>query len=292
MPTEIQEQTFDTGLVIINYAEGPPSGPALVLLHGGSMWWQDLESVIRDLAPRWHVYAPDFRGHGKSGRVPGRYRLQDYADDTIAFLRQRVTEPARLFGHSLGGEVALLVAAQSPDLVQAVVVGDAPLDKETMRAHGSGSRKRISAWRDLAGGTLSIDEIVEALKDTPTEMPDRPGPVTMREKWGEDSSVYTSLATRLYYNDPDMLTALLDDFDATMAGYEMDELLPAIRCPVLLLQADPDAGGLMTDAEVERALPLLAQPQHVRLKDTSHMLFTDEQQELILRTVEEFLESS
>ena len=79
MPIEIQEQTFDTGIVTINYAEGPPSGPPLILLHGGSARWQNSESAIQELAPRWHVYAPDFRGHGRSGRVPGSYRLQSFS---------------------------------------------------------------------------------------------------------------------------------------------------------------------------------------------------------------------
>jgi hypothetical protein len=31
---EIQEQSFDTGVVTLNYAEGPATGSALVLLHG------------------------------------------------------------------------------------------------------------------------------------------------------------------------------------------------------------------------------------------------------------------
>jgi pimeloyl-ACP methyl ester carboxylesterase len=70
----------------------------------------------------------------------------------------------------------------------------------------------------------------------------------------------------------------------------MDELLPAIRCPVLLLQADPAAGGVMTDAEVERALPLLRQPRHVRLEQTGHFLF-DPQKEPALRAMIEFFHS-
>jgi pimeloyl-ACP methyl ester carboxylesterase len=87
MAFKIQEHAFDTGTVTINYAKGPPSGPPLVLLHGGSGRWQNYEGIIPDLAARFHLYAPDFRGHGKSGRVPGRYQLEDYANDTIAFLR-------------------------------------------------------------------------------------------------------------------------------------------------------------------------------------------------------------
>jgi len=289
MPTETREHSFDTGTVTINYAEGPPSGLPLVLLHGGSGRWQNYEDVIPDLAARFHLYAPDFRGHGKSGRVPGRYRLQDYANDTITFLRQCVAESACLFGSSMGGMVALMVAAQAPGDVRAVVVGDSPLTRRTdSSAHRDRARARTEAWRDLAGGKLSIAEIIEALKDAPTEIPGQDEPVTMREKYGEDSGNYTWVATNLYYNDPDMLTAVLE---GTMTvGYEIEKVLPAIRCPVLLLQADPDAGGVMTDAEVERALPLLAHPQHVRFEQRSHALFLPEK-EPVLRAIVEFFES-
>ena len=289
MKLEIHEHTLDTGMVTINYAKGPPSGPPLVLLHGGSGRWQNYEGIIPDLAARFHLYAPDFRGHGKSGRVPGQYRIEDYADDTIAFLRQCVAEPAYLFGSSLGGMVALMVAAQAPSDVRAVGVGDSPLTRRTdSSADRDRTRARNAAWRDLAGGKLSIDEIVEALKDSPTEMPGQDEPVTMREKHGEDSGVYEFVATNLYYNDPDMLTAVTD---GTMtAGYEMEKVLPAIRCPVLLLQADPDAGGIMTDAEVERALPLLAHPRHVRFEQRSHALFLPEK-EPVLRAMVAFFES-
>jgi len=109
---KIKEQLFSTDTVTINYAEGPASGPPLVLLHGGSGRWQAFESIMPELAQDWRLYAPDLRGHGKSGRAAGRYRLQDYTDDMIAFFGQRVMEPAVVFGHSLGGMVALLLAAQ------------------------------------------------------------------------------------------------------------------------------------------------------------------------------------
>jgi pimeloyl-ACP methyl ester carboxylesterase len=280
MAAEIQERTFDAGVVTINYAEGPPSGvpsgapsgPPLVILHGGSGRWQYYQDVMPDLAAQYHLYAPDFRGHGKSGRVPGHYRLQDYAEDTIVFLRRCVAEPSYLFGHSLGGMIALMVAAQAPDDVRALVVGDSPLTPAGIEASGR-TRPRLKAWHDLAGGRFSIAEIAEALKDAPTFLPGQDEPVTMRERYGEDSSVYEHLATRLYHNDPDMLTALLDDHENTVAGYDMEVLLPAIRCPVLLLQADPDAGGEMTDADVERALSLLSQGQHVQLEGIDHPLF-------------------
>lgn len=286
----LREHTFASGVVAINYAEGPPSGPALVFLHGGSGRWQAYEDVLHDYAARFHLYAPSFRGHGGSGRVPGCYRFQDYTDDTIAFLQRCVAEPAYVFGHSLGGMIALMVAAQYTDGVRAVVVGDAPLWNIAERSGRGRTRARTVAWRDLAGGRLSVEQIMEALADASTEVPGQDEPVTMREKYGENAPVLRWLATNLYYDDPDMLTALLDDYDATTAGYEMEVVLPAIRCPVLLLQADPDAGGVMTDAEVKRALPLLAQAGHVRLGGAGHFFFHPDR-ERVLRAVVEFLES-
>jgi pimeloyl-ACP methyl ester carboxylesterase len=269
MTLQIREHTFDTGVVTINYAQGPPLGPPLVILHGGSGRWQYYQDVLPDLAVRFSLYAPDFRGHGRSGRVPGRYRFQDYADDTVAFLRRCVAEPAFLFGHSLGGMIALMVTAQAPDVVRALVVGDSPLT----RPRFGRNRRKNEAWRDLAGGKLSIKEIAEALKDTPTRVPGQDQEVTMRERYGEGADVFLHLATRLYHIDPDTLTALIDDLENTTVGYEMEAVLPGIRCPVLLLQADPDAGGLMKDADVARALPLLARGRRVRLEGIGHALF-------------------
>jgi pimeloyl-ACP methyl ester carboxylesterase len=70
----------------------------------------------------------------------------------------------------------------------------------------------------------------------------------------------------------------------------MTLVLPAIRCPVLLLQADPKAGGVMTDAEVEQGMPLLPQPTHVLLVGVSHV-FHNEQKEPVLQAITDFLTS-
>jgi pimeloyl-ACP methyl ester carboxylesterase len=284
---EIKESTFDTGTVILNYAEVTSPGRPLVLLHGGNARWQAFESILPDLAP-WRVYAPDFRGHGKSAWVPNRYRLQDYADDVLVFLRDRLKEPACIFGHSLGGMVALLVAAQNPDGVDAVVVGDAPLSSRTWHKALLQGQNRLVAWRDMSGGQMSMDDLIEALKDSPIEAPGISGPVSMRQIYGEDAPVFAWLATNLYQSDPDVLTAIIERFEATAAGYEMEAVLPAILCPVLLLQADPSAGGLMTDVEVEQALAFLARPGHVRLEGVSHILH-NERKEPVLAALTEFI---
>jgi pimeloyl-ACP methyl ester carboxylesterase len=245
--------------------------------------------MMPELAQEWRLYAPDLRGHGQSGRAAGRYRLRDYTADMIAFLRQRVAEPAVIIGHSLGGIVALLLAAQYPEEVRAVVVGDSPLTAETWRVVLERDREGLTLWRSLAGGSTPKAQIAQTFKDAPMQAPGRDEPVRMGDALGEDAPVFEWLATSLYQNDPDMLGVLLDDFDNTAAGYEMDQVLPAIRCPVLLLQADPATGGLMTDAEVERALTLLAQPSHVRLSGVSHVLH-NEQKAPVLQAILDFLQ--
>jgi pimeloyl-ACP methyl ester carboxylesterase len=286
----LTERLFDTGTVMLNVAEGPDNGPPLVLLHGGSGRWQACEPLVSDLADRWHVIAPDLRGHGKSGRVPWRYRVLDYADDIAALLRDRTREPAILFGHSLGGIIALMVAAQHPERVRAVVVGDSPLTRATWHALLLHDREGLKTWRTYSGGQRTLEEIVEALKNAPVvSSPDQPATARMREVWGEDSPVFMWLATNLYQQDPDVLGVLIDDFESAAAGYEMETLLPAIGCPVLLLQADPACGGVMSDAEVARALTLLARPTHARLAGVSHIL-QGEREDLVLEAMLPFLE--
>jgi pimeloyl-ACP methyl ester carboxylesterase len=112
--------------VELTYAEAG-AGPSLVLLHGIGARWQVFSPVIQRLSDRWHMLALDFRGHGTSGRAPGRYRLEDFCDDALRVLDLAGEAPPVVYGHSLGGWVALSLAVNHPERVKAVVVGDSAL---------------------------------------------------------------------------------------------------------------------------------------------------------------------
>ena len=284
----MKEAMFETGEIKLNYAEGPDAGPPLVLLHGGSARWQYFDQIIPELAERWHVFAPDLRGHGQSGWASGRYALRDYAEDISAFLL-KVTGPASLFGHSLGGMVALMTAGQCPDYVNAVVVGDSPLDAASWKVHtGERQREQIRAWQALAGGSHSVEQIIAGLKEAPVAVAGQSQPLRMRDVYADDHGVYAHLANRLYHNDPDMIGMLLDDFDNVAAGYDLENFGPSIECPVLLLQADASLGSATTDEEVARALACLPHARHKLFPGLSHLLFIEDKA-VVLQAIEEFL---
>ena len=159
------EKSFDTGEVVLNYAEGPNNGPPLLLIHGWTDRWQDFLPIIPTLSMRWHIYALDFRGHGKSGRTQGKYRPEDIVEDIVVFLQDMVEEPAVLFGHSAGGVAALMLGVQLSEKVRAIIVGDSPIDlgshidqmsKEEMKHYWAN-------LRDLLGRPM--EELMSALAE-------------------------------------------------------------------------------------------------------------------------------
>lgn len=250
----------------------------MVLLHGGSANWHDYEGLGRALSARWHVYMPDLRGHGISGRVPWGYAVRDYAEDIGAFLRQ-VSGPAALFGHSLGGVVAVMTAALYPRDIRALLVSDAPLDAVTWQAAMSKPehREMQQHMRALAGGKHTMDEMIAGLKKVPGYTPGSKGEyLTMGDIYPDGDPFYDFLVTRLMGHDPDVLGMILEDYPTVTAGYEMEKTLPAIQCSVLLIQADPIAGGVMSDKEAARAMPLLKHGHHVKFTGLSHLYFYED----------------
>lgn len=92
----LTEPAFGTGTVSINDVEGPPCGAPLVMLHGVTSRWQTFLPVVLALLVRYHTYALDLCGHGLSSRAPGAFFISKDAEAVIAFLRNRVSEPAVL----------------------------------------------------------------------------------------------------------------------------------------------------------------------------------------------------
>jgi lipase len=78
---------------------------------------------VRHLARRWHVVAPDLRGHGRSDWEPP-WSLEQHLDDLL----ETVPEDARLWvGHSFGGRLVLELAMRRPDHVARGVLLDPAL---------------------------------------------------------------------------------------------------------------------------------------------------------------------
>ncbi len=291
----LTEKGFDTPAVALNYAEGPPSGPPLVLIHGGGDRWQDFLPLLPALLDRWHVYALDLRGHGRSGRVPGRYRPEHYAADLVAFLAQRIQEPAVLFGHSLGGWVALLAAVERPDRVRAMVLGDPPLSIERFIAE-EGRPEKVAFWRSLRAlvcAAQGVADLAASLSDLPIAVPGQEAPVRFGDLPGVDDLYLRRWAKSLSQADPDVIKyhieGRLRDYVACM---DLDALLRRVACPFLLVQADPEAGAMVHDDDAERTLALLADGLHVRLEGVGHDLGLGSWEVApLLRAVTGFLEA-
>jgi pimeloyl-ACP methyl ester carboxylesterase len=196
----LHELEFDAGELVISYAAGPPSGPPFVVLHGGASRWQYGRELLDLLADQWHVFAPDFRGHGRSGRARDAYRLHDYVRDTVAFLAGVVAEPAVVYGHSLGGEVAVMTASQRPDLFRGLVVGDAPLSNRSQVTRGAAQRAQNELWRRLAG--RPVDEIEPALKVMQVPVPGETGTKAAAVVFGDDNQWFEFQARSLHHLDP------------------------------------------------------------------------------------------
>ena len=287
MNSPFVERAVDAGHATINVAEGPRSGPPLLALHGGSARWQAYEALLKPLALHWHVYAPDLRGHGASSWTPGRYRLWDYAADIVALLERVIGEPAAIVGHSLGGEVAIIVASERPDLVRAVIAIDAPVSAADTRRTVGPDRERLAWMRSLHD--LPRERIAAALRDMPMRDRATGRMVPMADVFGNDDALFDDQADTLLQNDPAMIDAVIE-FEGMHAGYEAERLLPRIECPVLLLLADAQLGSAVSVGYADRAVELLRDARVVRVPGTTHGLVWEEP-EAVLSAIEEFLDS-
>lgn len=109
-------------LSVVVRGAADPTAAVVVLLPGTGGTARTWDEVAEGLAPRRTV-AVDLRGHGASDR-PGRYSIGLMADDVAALLPRVADRPVDLVGHSLGGLVALRVAAAHPDRVRRLVLED------------------------------------------------------------------------------------------------------------------------------------------------------------------------
>ena len=263
----LKEKTFSSGSVDINYAEGPNNGPPLLLLHGITQRWQAFLQILPALTQNQHVFAPDFRGHGRSGRVKSAYRGEDFGNDTLAFIDKVIGEPTIVFGHSLGGMVSLHLSATCPERIRAQVLGDNMIFGRDL--NGTVFPSMFAQVRELLRDGASYDCLRRKLPDLCLESPVF-GKMPFKALPGCDDPYLSAWARSLSMLDPEVLDMTLDG--RAFQGWDPATLVKGIRCPTLLMQADPKMGGVMSDDDIARVREACPGVQVTRLNGIGHSL--------------------
>lgn len=99
------------------------SGPAIAMLHGWGLNLRVWDELRAALVSTHRVVAIDLPGHGRSAFDPARAAIEDQARAVLDALPERCT----LLGWSLGGQIALQIAATAPErIVDLVLIATTP----------------------------------------------------------------------------------------------------------------------------------------------------------------------
>ncbi len=140
------------GVEVATLAWGDVRDPTLVLVHGGAAhahWWTALAPL---LARSHRVVAVDLSGHGDSGWRP-RYRAEQWAEEVLAAAAHAggVGAPT-VIGHSMGGFVTIVLAANHGSELAGAIILDAPVqrpDPESEEGRGGGMFRAPKTYPDL-----------------------------------------------------------------------------------------------------------------------------------------------
>jgi len=208
--------------------------PDVILIHGALGAIDQLEPLAVALRGRSTVHRLELEGHG-STPASGPYSTQAFVANVRAFLVEKGIQRASVFGYSMGGYVALALAAAAPELVPSVATLGTKLAwtpdvaaKETSRLHAPTIRAKVPRFADAL------------------------------EKRHARSGGWESMLSRT----ADYMTSLGEHADVDAAT------LARIQQPVRLMVGDRDA--VVTIEETRDTARALAKGQFAVLPDTPH----------------------
>ncbi len=183
--------------------------PTIVFLHdslGCITVWRDFpERLCAETNRSGVVY--DRQGYGKSSpfnRVRDVGYLEREADTLAALMKKLGLQRSVLFGHSDGGSIALIAASKYPELILGVITEGAHVFVEEITLDGIRQAQKLFAQTDLRQRI---------------------------QKYHGD-------------NTDGVISAWIDTWlSAEFRDFNMEHFLPAIKCPVLVLQGVGDEYG-------------------------------------------------
>ena len=161
-----------SGDVKIHYVTAG-DGPLVVLIHGFPDYWFTWRKQIPPLAKQYQVVAIDLRGYNKSDQPEGvaNYSLPILANDVRNVIQHFGKDKAVLVGHDWGGYVAWTSAMMFPNLVDRLVILNAPIRRACRRELSRNKQQQESSQyaRDFqqpaAASQLTAEDLAKWVTD-------------------------------------------------------------------------------------------------------------------------------
>jgi pimeloyl-ACP methyl ester carboxylesterase len=246
------------------------TGPPVLAVHGITASHAAWQWVADELAGAVTLFAPDLRGRGASGGLPGPFGMAAHAADLVAALDYLDVERALVVGHSMGAYVAATMAARYPDRVSALLLVDGGLPQDVP------DDVDLDAYAtELLGPALARLDMTFIDEAAYFEFW-RPHPAIAAEGWGERLERY--LRWDLGGRPPELRSrvskeAATADYIDLMAG---DAALDyrRIGVPTRLMRAPRGLLGqpepLLSDRSVAEHLAQLPDARHEVVAGTNH----------------------
>lgn len=230
------------------------TGPPLIWVHGGFGDHHDADLIAPRLASRYRVITYDRRGHSQSERpTHQRNVVVAHTNDLAALIEQLDAAPAHLLTNSFGGELAMKVATQRPELVASLAMHEPNLFATLGEEHAP-LLKELEAPVGTAMAELHRGNFETAL---PLFLNGVCAPGT----WNE---LPESMRDTFIYNAP---TAITDFEDPTLGTIDVEQL-PRLTVPTLL--TDGGCSRPWAAAVVTRLAALIPQAQRHTYPDAAH----------------------
>jgi pimeloyl-ACP methyl ester carboxylesterase len=257
------------GVVLAADEDGDPSGPPVVLVHGGGQTRHAWGTTLSTLAAQgWHAFSVDLRGHGESEWAPdGDYSLDAFSADLVA-VADALPEPPALVGASLGGLSSLVAIAEADHVVgRALVLVDvAP------RVEPSGVERIKEFMTGNLDGFASLEEAADAIG---AYNPHRPRP---KDLSGLAKNLRQQPDGRWRWHwDPRFISGSSGSPDETRASviepHRLEEAARALAVPTLLVRGR--MSDLVSEQGAKELLELVPHAQFADVAGAGHMVVGD-----------------
>ncbi|MES2157909.1 MAG: alpha/beta hydrolase [Pseudomonadota bacterium] len=244
-------------------ATGPLDGQPLLFLHGSGQTRQSWGKALVEAARHgFRATAMDLRGHGDSGWSPdGRYDLNVFADDLRAVLTQ-MDRPPVVVGASLGGIVAMIVAAADPAAIRALVLVDitATVDME-------GANEVIAFMSAGADGFASVEAAADAVS---AYLPHRDKP---RSSKGLAKNLRQRGERWYWHWDPAFMTMGTDVKQQAEGPTVLETAARGLTIPTLLIRGG--RSRIVTEEGARAFMEMVPHADYAHIEGAHHMVAGD-----------------